>query len=303
MNRYRYRSTKNQEQEHSHDDDQYHHHHHHHQDLRRKKRTAIALIRNYAIILLLFVGLVCIYTPPRNTTPFSRSESIDNGKKKIIAAAAAAKTTIIACDVSTPYDNVDVAEGTLRITIQNDNHDNNSSIHTQRKGSSAEAFVNLVDAKFYDSTYTFRVIKGFVVQWGFRGGTQSSDKNGDGDGDRTKFDAASKRIREADTTPTSSNILNNQDNNRSGLLSNVRGTITMISGSTGQVFINLGNNARLDKEGTIPFGVLDEASMMLADKIYTGYKGGQGQIKAIISNKIPTQFPKMNRIESCYRLE
>eukprot|EP00751_Fragilariopsis_kerguelensis_P044726 CAMPEP_0170979766 /NCGR_PEP_ID=MMETSP0736-20130129/2021_1 /TAXON_ID=186038 /ORGANISM="Fragilariopsis kerguelensis, Strain L26-C5" /LENGTH=197 /DNA_ID=CAMNT_0011402451 /DNA_START=215 /DNA_END=808 /DNA_ORIENTATION=+ len=157
-------------------------------------------IRNYAIILLLFVGLVCIYTPPRNTTPFSRSESIDNGKKKIIAAAAAAaaKTTIIACDVSTPYDNVDVAEGTLRITIQNDNHDNNSSIHTQRKGSSAEAFVNLVDAKFYDSTYTFRVIKGFVVQWGFRGGTQSSDKNGDGDGDRTKFDAASKRIREAD---------------------------------------------------------------------------------------------------------
>mmetsp|Transcript_54139 Transcript_54139/g.58707 ORF Transcript_54139/g.58707 Transcript_54139/m.58707 type:complete len:129 (+) Transcript_54139:147-533(+) len=127
MNRYRYRSTKNQEQEHSHDDDQYHHHYHH-QDLRRKKRTAIALIRNYAIILLLFVGLVCIYTPPRNTTPFSRSESIDNGKKKIIAAAAAAKTTIIACDVSTPYDNVDVAEGTLRITIQNDNHDNNSSI-------------------------------------------------------------------------------------------------------------------------------------------------------------------------------
>jgi hypothetical protein len=59
----------------------------------------------------------------------------------------------------------------------------------------------------------------------------------------------------------------------------------MINGPSPQVFLNMGNNRRLDKErnGPLLFATMDEQSMAIAERIYTGCKGGQGQIKAIES--------------------
>ena len=62
-----------------------------------------------------------------------------------------------------------------------------------------------------------------------------------------------------------------------------------------------GNNKRLDKDGTIPFGTIDDKSMLIVDKIYNGYKGGQGQIASINNNSIAKTFPKMSRIDFCKR--
>ena len=62
-----------------------------------------------------------------------------------------------------------------------------------------------------------------------------------------------------------------------------------------------GNNKRLDKDGTIPFGTIDDKSMLIVDRIYDGYKGGQGQIASINNNSIAKTFPKMSRIDFCKR--
>ena len=253
---------------------------------RRRTKTNIALIRNYVIVVLLFGVLVFRFTPPSNdiyaisTAKISEPIPSSSSSSSSSSSTTTTKTTVVLCDVSTPHSKnkettAAVAKGRFRIVIRNDD--------IRRKGSSAEAFLKLVDDQFYDGTYTFRVIKGFIVQWGIRSDNEK------------KSTPAKKRIRESDTDPnyTSSSNLKR--------LSNVRGTITMIAGPTGQVFVNTGDNSKLDKEGTIPFGVLeDEESMPLADSIY-GYKGGQGQIPAIKTGEIPTEFPEMSRIDRCYR--
>ena len=73
----------------------------------------------------------------------------------------------------------------------------------------------------------------------------------------------------------------------------------------GQIFINLGNNRRLDAESnddgsTRPFGTVNDAGMELIDKVYTGYKEGSGQVKAVKSGEVASLFPEMSRIEECH---
>ena len=72
-------------------------------------------------------------------------------------------------------------------------------------------------------------------------------------------------------------------------------------GRTEQVFLNTGDNARLDKEGmsTAPFATLDEGSMALADRIYAGYKEGLGQITAVKAGTVAEHFPEMACIDIC----
>ena len=208
---------------------------------------------------------------------------------------------IVECQVSTPHSNkpaTEVANGKFRIAIFKKD--------AYLKGSSAEAFLKLVNNYFYDQTYTFRVIPGFIVQWGVR-----SDES-------ISSNFAKERILKADldTVPEKKLSESKEDStgtmaNRTQLLmmkENRRGTITMINGPTGQVFINLADNRRLDKEGTIPFGVILEEThntknggMKLIDRIYQGYKGGQGQIPAIKNYDIASKFPEMGRIDKCYQ--
>ena len=164
-----------------------------------------------------------------------KSDTTTTDKKKISIAAEASgalkstTTTIVECFVSTPHiKNIyettdggtdgsdDVAKGTIRITIQNYNNIQNRTTG----GSSAEAFMKLIDEyQFYDGSYTFRVIKDFVVQFGHHNANNNANKK--------KNNVASNRILQSDITGDE-------------ILSNIRGTITMIPGRTGQVFINLG---------------------------------------------------------------
>lgn len=270
--------------------------------LRRRSRstTRIKLFHNYCLILLLFAALVVLYTPPITVTTDA------NGGDAIVDVVPAANKhdaaiTIVTCEVSTPHSAQPetAAAGRFDIAILNEDFD--------RKGSSAEAFVKLVDDKFYDGSYTFRVIQGFVVQWGVRS-------------DHKQSTAASERISESDIPNTNTNNASTDSGDSLAeklrvlrMKQNVRGTITMIKGGTGQVFVSTGDNRRLDKEGTIPFGVILEntsndpnrkdSGMALIDSIYHDYKGGEGQIPAIRNKQIATKFPEMGRIDSCSRLK
>eukprot|EP00980_Cylindrotheca_fusiformis_P012568 scaffold3084_cov144-Cylindrotheca_fusiformis.AAC.16 len=173
-------------------------------------------------------------------------------------------TTLVECRIVTPnWINTGAPNGVWRITVYND-------------APCAPVFLSLVVGGYYNDVYLFRVIQGFVAQWGFRpvapsaGGWKTQKRHED---------------QKAKTY--------------TGNLSNIRGTVTMIKGDLPQVFLNLGNNRRLDKDNTIPFGRIDGRGMEIAAKLYTGYKPGQGQIPAIKNGTAPTLFPKMSKVERC----
>ena len=189
---------------------------------------AIRSVLEYGVLPVVVLSTAPVVVVKSDTTTTTTTD-----KKKISIAAEASgalnstTTTIVECFVSTPHikniyeitdgdtDGSDVAEGTIRITIQN-----YSNIQNRTTGSSAEAFMKLIDEyQFYDGSYTFRVIKDFVVQFGHHNANNNANKK--------KNNVASNRILQSDITGDE-------------ILSNIRGTITMIPGPTGQVFINLG---------------------------------------------------------------
>jgi cyclophilin family peptidyl-prolyl cis-trans isomerase len=168
--------------------------------------------------------------------------------------------------------NVGTVSGTIRITVRQDL----SPIASQ-------VFLDLVTDQYFDGVFIFRVLKGFVAQWGFRG--ENDDASG--------------------TFPHWRVPLKTQDSIHNRTLSNIRGTLSFAGGNpaTRQVFVNLGNNQRLDKENSRPFATLDEDGSMndVLDHLYTGYKDGQGQISTINQGEeaVRAKFPRMSMIEKC----
>jgi len=118
----------------------------------------------------------------------------------------------------------------------------------------ADRFYNLVKNGFYDENRFFRVISGFMVQFGINGNPQVS-------------------------TPWRSAQIKDDPVKQS----NKRGFITFATSGpnsrTTQVFINFGDNARLDGMGFAPFGQIS-SGMNVVDQLYAEYgegaPGGRG---------------------------
>jgi peptidyl-prolyl cis-trans isomerase A (cyclophilin A) len=138
----------------------------------------------------------------------------------------------------------------------------------------ADRFYNLVKNRFYNGAAFFRIVPGFVVQFGL-----SPDP------------AVSKAWREAkiaDDRVTQSN--------RRGYLS----FATAGPGTrTTQVFINLADNPRLDSMGFSPFGQVIEG-MELIDKLNAEYgeQPDQGRIEAEGRSYLEKSFPRLDTIKT-----
>jgi peptidyl-prolyl cis-trans isomerase A (cyclophilin A) len=144
----------------------------------------------------------------------------------------------------------------------------------------ADRFYNLVKHGYYNDARFFRVIPGFMVQFGING------------------DPALNRVWQAARIP---------DDAVKG--SNTRGTITFATAGpntrTTQVFINFGNNASLDSQGFAPFGKVT-SGMEVVDKIYGGYGEGapsgkgpdQGRTQAEGNAYLTKTFPKLDYIKT-----
>jgi peptidyl-prolyl cis-trans isomerase A (cyclophilin A) len=138
----------------------------------------------------------------------------------------------------------------------------------------ADRFYNLVRARFFDGVEFFRVVPGFVVQFGISGYPAVS----------TAWQLA--RIPD-DQVKTS----------------NVRGTITFADAGpntrTTQVFMNLNDNTSLDSQGFAPFGKVTKG-MNVVDKLYSGYGDGptntQQQIAAHGNAFLKKQFPNLDAV-------
>jgi peptidyl-prolyl cis-trans isomerase A (cyclophilin A) len=138
----------------------------------------------------------------------------------------------------------------------------------------ADRFYNLVHARFFDGAEFFRVVKGFVVQFGISPypSVSSAWQNATIKDDPVKTSNARSTITFADAGP------------------NTRTT---------QVFINLGNNTSLDGQGFAPFGKVT-SGMSVVDKLYGGYAEGptntQPQIAAQGNAFLEKHFPKLDAI-------
>jgi len=136
----------------------------------------------------------------------------------------------------------------------------------------ADRFYNLVKNGFFDGTRFFRVVPGFVVQFGLSGDPRVS----------AQWHTAS--------IPDDPVI---QHNARSTITFATAGPATR----TTQLFINYGDNLNLDGQGFSPFGQVVDG-MGVVDKIYSGYgeRPDQGLIETQGNAYLASQFPKLDSI-------
>jgi peptidyl-prolyl cis-trans isomerase A (cyclophilin A) len=111
----------------------------------------------------------------------------------------------------------------------------------------ADRFYNLVKHHFYDNASFFRVVPGFVVQFGISA-----------------------------YPPVSAAWENANIKDEPVIGSNKRGYLTYAKTSmpntrSTQIFINLKDNDRLDAQGFSPFGVIDAQGMKVVDMMYDQY--------------------------------
>jgi peptidyl-prolyl cis-trans isomerase A (cyclophilin A) len=144
----------------------------------------------------------------------------------------------------------------------------------------ADRFYNLVRSGYFKDIAFFRVIPGFMCQFGIHGNP-----------------AVSAKWREA----------NIDDDAVKG--SNTRGTITFATAGpntrTTQLFINFGDNTRLDGQGFSPFGKV-VSGMDVVDKINSEYGEGapggrgpdQGRIQMEGNVYLKKDFPNLDYIKS-----
>jgi peptidyl-prolyl cis-trans isomerase A (cyclophilin A) len=154
-------------------------------------------------------------------------------------------------------------------------------IHRDWSPNGADRFYNLIKLGYYNHTRFFRVVDGFMVQWGIHGDPAVNPK-------WSSATIQDDKVKE----------------------SNKRGFITfaktgMPNSRTTQVFINFKDNGRLDGMGFSPFGKIIKG-MDIVDSLYKGYGEGapqgrgpsQGRLQAEGNAYLKKDFPKMDWIKS-----
>lgn len=138
----------------------------------------------------------------------------------------------------------------------------------------ADRFYNLVKRGFFSDAAFFRVVPGFMIQFGLNADPAVSKE------------WQSARIKDDPVTQ-----------------SNKPGYVTFATAGpntrTTQLFINYGNNAFLDSQGFAPFGEVT-SGMDVVKNLYSGYgeKPDQGSITALGKPYLDKNFPNIDSIKS-----
>jgi peptidyl-prolyl cis-trans isomerase A (cyclophilin A) len=171
----------------------------------------------------------------------------------------------------------DKAPDTYQVKFVTTRGDFTVTVHRDWAPIGADRFYNLVKHHYYDNASFFRVVPGFVVQFGLSAYPPVS--------------AAWKTANLKDDPVT-------QSNKKGYLTFATAGPNTR----TTQVFISLKDNARLDGMGFAPFGVVDGSGMNVVEMLYDQYGDNagpdQGQIEAQGKPYLDKGWPKLDSIKT-----
>jgi peptidyl-prolyl cis-trans isomerase A (cyclophilin A) len=152
-------------------------------------------------------------------------------------------------------------------------------VHRDWAPNGADRFYNLVKNGFFDDARFFRVVSGFMVQFGINGDPRVS---------------APWRTATIKDDPVKQ--------------SNKRGYITFATSGpdsrTSQVFINFADNAGLDRQGFSPFGQVT-SGMNIVDALFSDYGEGapsgrgpdQGRIQREGNAYLKKDFPNLDYVK------
>jgi peptidyl-prolyl cis-trans isomerase A (cyclophilin A) len=187
---------------------------------------------------------------------------------------------VSASDLSNPASLTEKAPATYKVKFDTSKGSFVVEVHRDWAPNGADRFYNLVKNGFYIDARFFRVISGFMVQFGINGDPQIS-----------------KVWRDA-------NIKDDPVK-----ASNKRGMITFATAGpdtrTTQVFINFGDNAGLDDQGFAPFGQVI-SGMDAVDALYAEYGEGapqghgpnQGVVQSMGNAYLEKAFAKLDYVKT-----
>jgi peptidyl-prolyl cis-trans isomerase A (cyclophilin A) len=170
------------------------------------------------------------------------------------------------------------APDSFRVRVSTTKGDFVIMVHRAWAPRGADRFYNLVRSGFYDGVRFFRVLPGFMAQFGIHGDT-------------------------AVTTAWRARVIPDDPVRRT----NGRGMVTYATAGPGtrttQVFINYGDNNRLDASGFAPFGQVVEG-MDVVDTLFGGYGEGapngrgpdQYRLNVEGEKYLARQFPRLDKI-------
>ena len=144
----------------------------------------------------------------------------------------------------------------------------------------ADRFADLVDSGYYDECRFFRVVPGFMVQFGING------------------------------TPTTHAMWSDATIEDDPVVeANLRGYVSFAKtglpdSRTTQLFVNFGDNSFLDDMGFSPFGIVRSGGMTAVDAINSEYgeSPNQGQITSQGNDYLDANFPNLDKINTASRV-
>lgn len=196
----------------------------------------------------------------------------------LLAVVALAATLAVAGDLSDPASLNETAPDTYLAKFETSKGDFVIEVTREWAPIGADRFYNLVKNGYYDDTRFFRVLDGFVVQWGMHGDPAIG---------------AAWRDANIQDEPV-------KQGNEAGYVTFAKGGP---NSRTTQVFINLVDNGRLDGMGFPAFGKVVEG-MDVVKKLYGGYgegaPRGRGPSQGLIAQQgnqyLEERFPKLDHI-------
>ena len=193
----------------------------------------------------------------------------------VLAGLAAFAMAMQQANLKTPAALKEQAPATFKALFETSAGDFVVEVHRDWAPNGADRFYNLVKNGFYDDCRFFRVMSGFMAQFGINGdpSIQSSWRSANITDDPVKQ-------------------------------SNRRGYITFATAGpntrTTQVFINFADNSFLDEKGFAPFGRV-ASGMNVVDKIYSGYGENPPELQSRLQMEgnayLAKAFPKLDYIK------
>ena len=196
------------------------------------------------------------------------------------AAALGPRASTLHPDLLDPSKAKDKAPDAFKAKFSTSKGDFVVEVHRDWSPNAADRFYDLVKLGFYDDVRFFRAVDGFMVQFGISGDPAVNAK-------WQESGIPDDPVKQ----------------------SNKRGFVTLAQRNTPnsrgtQVFINYGDNSRLDGMRFAPFGQVVQG-MDVVDALYKGYGEGapmgagpdQGRIQAEGNAYLDTAFPKLDAIK------